>query len=123
MILRDFQICAAPNAHDYAINAATFPIYEAVRLDLKRRRPTAPFNKIVIGLRDPSAFSRTFVVVALGICEAFVPLDLKHLAAVLPAVPEILDAIETDVRARPGPRATSSARLVKHACGRTSCPM
>jgi hypothetical protein len=90
MILRDFQIYASPNVHDYAINVAAFPIYEAVRLDLKRRRPRAPFVKIVIRLANSAAFAETFVMVALAICEVTVPVDMTRLAAALPAVPEIL---------------------------------
>ena len=92
MILRDFQIYAAPSASDYAINLSTFPIYEAVRLDLKSRKPTAPFVKIVVRLSDSSTVSRAFVTVALAICEVTLPVDLPRLAARLPAVPDIVDA-------------------------------
>jgi hypothetical protein len=38
-------------------------------------------------------------MVALGICEVRVPIDLTRLAAVLPAVPEILEAADTGLAA------------------------
>jgi len=94
MILRDFQIYTRPfgdHERQYAINVAAFPIYEAVRLDLKRRRPTAPFKKIVITLVDKT-LARGPVTNALGICEAPVLVDVEALFAALPAVHELVAA-------------------------------
>ncbi len=99
MILRDFQIYAAPGAHEYSINVATFPIYEAARLDLKRRKPTAPFVKIGVRLADSSSWPRTHVMVALGICQVTLPVDVNRLAAALPAVAEIVDGTRAGLAA------------------------
>jgi len=99
VILRDFQICAAPSTHEYAINVATFPIYEAVRLDVERRRPTAPFVKIAVCLADSSSWPRTHVMVALAICQVTLPVDVNRLADALPAVAEIVDATHAGLAA------------------------
>jgi hypothetical protein len=84
MTLRDFQISASVHPKQRHLNWGAFPVAEAVRLDLKRRRPQAPFAKIVVTLgHDFELDPRP--VITLGICEVFLRVDLDGLAAELPA--------------------------------------
>jgi len=77
VILRDFQICAPGGdvVRSKVANNRLFPIYEAVRLDLKQRRPQAPFVKICVTLVDPSFTSTPIVTNCLNICEVSVPVS------------------------------------------------
>lgn len=91
MILRDFQISSAGDStQQRALNWAAFPVAEAVRLDLKQRRPEAPFAKIQVTL-GPDFDLEPRPHVALGICEVFLRVDLDRLAAELPATRSFVD--------------------------------
>jgi hypothetical protein len=91
VILRDFQISAAGDStQQRSLNWAAFPVAEAVRLDLKQRRPEAPFAKIQVTL-GPDFDLEPRLHVALGICEVFVRVDLDRLVADLPATRSFVD--------------------------------
>ncbi|MFO1030066.1 MAG: hypothetical protein U1F60_03215 [Planctomycetota bacterium] len=91
MILRDFQLWLGDqHPQQRAINWAAFPIAEAARLDLKRRRPRAPFAKICISLRDDQDL-QPHAVQLLSICEARLPVDADLLAHESPATSRLVD--------------------------------
>ena len=98
MILRDFQIRSPPALLDREreLNHRLFPLYEAVRLDLRGRRPKAPFRKIVVTLVDKTRISECRVMNCLGICEVSVPVDVELvLSSDLPSlVPLVIRGLE-----------------------------
>jgi len=100
MILRDFQVHCCP-AWDLAgsFNRAAFPVYEAVRLDLRPRRLSALFKKIVITLVDDATIEASRVCVALNICEALVPINRQMLSDAMSAVANVVALARRGLRA------------------------
>jgi hypothetical protein len=103
MILRDFQLWLSNQGQRVSINAAAYPISAAVRFDLRRRRPVAPFVKICLTMREAPVGDRS-VIVALGTCECFLQVDAAALAAEVSMTDRLvdialagLDAIERQV--------------------------
>jgi hypothetical protein len=80
VILRDFQIMSPPALADREreFNHRLFPLYEAVRLDLKARRPKAPFQKIVVSFANVNTCPDVFVMNCLGICQVRVPVEVEE---------------------------------------------
>jgi len=101
VILRDFQICSPPALLDREreLNHKLFPLYEAVRLDLKMRRPVAPFQKIAVSFVDATLVQELRVTSCLGICEVSVPVDVEHVLSASSDLPGLVSLVTRGLEA------------------------
>jgi hypothetical protein len=95
MILRDFQISSPPALLDREreLNHKLFPLYEAVRLDLKLRRPVAPFQKIAVSFVDATHVRELRVSSGLGICEVSVPVNVEQVLSASSDLPGLVSLV------------------------------
>ena len=126
MILRDFQISppALPTGDRRDVNLWLFPLYEAVRLDLKVRRPSAPFQKTVVSLTDERIHPSANVTKALSICEVFVPVEIPRLLSTSERLHVSIDAAVRGLKVVADSQGFDTSELVRRIerCSRSNPP-